>query len=48
MSDFGIKIVIVLAALAVAIGSKFIPNNKDKELVEKVAEEVIKQEVEQI
>jgi hypothetical protein len=48
MSDFGIKITIVLAAIAVAIGARFIPNSSDKQLVEKVAEEVIQQEASQI
>jgi hypothetical protein len=48
MSDLGIKAMIVAAAIAVAIASRFIPSDKDKQLVEKVAEEVIKEEVAQI
>ena len=48
MSDIGIKAMIVAAAIAVAIASRFIPSNTDKQLVEKAAEEVIKEEITQI
>jgi hypothetical protein len=44
MSDIGIKIVIILSAIAVAIGVKFIPNTQDKQVVEQAAQEVIKEE----
>ncbi len=44
MSDIGIKAIIIAAAIAVAIGARFIPSEKDKQIVEKVAEEVIKEE----
>jgi hypothetical protein len=48
MSDLAIKAIIISAAIAVAIASRFIPSNTDKQLVEKAAEEVIKEEITQI
>ncbi len=44
MSEIGIKLMIILAAIAVAIGAKFIPYQQESRLVEKAAEEVIEQE----
>lgn len=45
MSDLGIKITIVLAAIAIGIASRWIPSSKEKVVVENAVEEVIKDEV---
>jgi hypothetical protein len=45
MSDFGIKVVIILVAIAAGIASRYIPSQKDRLQVQNVAEEVVKDEV---
>ncbi len=44
ISEMGIKVVIILAAIVVGVASRYIPGYKDDNVVEEASEQVVKEE----
>ncbi len=45
VSEVGIKIVILLAALAVAFGTRFLPSSKEESVLERALEGILEKEI---
>jgi hypothetical protein len=45
VSETGIKVIIILAAIAIAIGVSYLPSSSDKTILEQAVDGVIEKEV---